>query len=81
MAVLVESAPQKVGGAVVVPGESKQEDVRGTRIKTRVHQRQCVRCKRWFWAWDPERLRCFLCDAPPPGELKRILDAIHGPNG
>lgn len=78
MAVLVESAPQKVGGVVVTPGEPKQDEMRRTRIKTRVHQRQCVQCKRWFWAWDPERVRCFLCDAPPPGELKRILDAING---
>ncbi len=81
MAVFVESAPQAASSTVVSPSGPTPNETRGTRIKTRVHQRQCVKCKRWFWAWDPERLRCFLCDAPPPGELKRILEAIHTANG
>jgi hypothetical protein len=46
--------------------------------ETRIHQRQCERCHRWFWAWDSGRHQCFVCDAPPPQELRRILEAIHG---
>jgi len=49
-----------------------------TRVETRIHQRQCTRCQRWFWAWDAGREQCFVCDAPPPGVLREILAHIHG---
>ncbi len=81
MAVYLESQARKTIDSVSAPNGSNQEDKRETRVETRIHQRQCVKCKRWFWAWDPVRLRCFLCDAPPPGEVKRILDAIHTTTG
>jgi hypothetical protein len=81
MAVYLESQPRKTINSVSAPDGSNQDDKRGTRVETRIHQRQCAKCKRWFWAWDPVRLCCFLCDAPPPGEVKRILDAIHTTTG
>jgi hypothetical protein len=81
VALLLGSAPQKARETIPAPYGSKQDEERGTRIETRVHQRQCVQCTRWFWAWDPARFRCFVCDAPPPGELRRILEVIHGTKG
>ncbi len=81
MVLLLESAPQNGKSTIATLCGSKQEEKRGTRIETRVHQRQCVQCRRWFWAWEPTRLRCFVCDAPPPEELKQILDVINGTKG
>jgi hypothetical protein len=78
MALLLDSVPRNGKCANPTSVGSRPEEKRGTRIETRVHQRQCVKCRRWFWAWDPERSRCFVCDAPPPKELKRILDRING---
>ncbi len=49
-----------------------------SRVETQIHQRRCLRCQRWFWAWSPERRKCFLCDPPPPAQLQRILGDIHG---
>jgi hypothetical protein len=79
MAVLLGTAPQETADTIAAAYESMREEKRGTQIETRVHQRQCVQCRRWFWAWDPDRFRCFVCDAPPPRELRRILEVIHGP--
>lgn len=81
MASLVGSATQEARDTIAAAYESMRDEKRGTRIETRVHQRQCVHCRRWFWAWDPERFRCFVCDAPPPRELRRILEVIHGTTG
>ncbi len=49
-----------------------------SRVETQIHQRQCLRCQRWFWAWSPERRKCFLCDPLPPEQLQRILGEIQG---
>jgi len=78
MAVLMRTALQGSTDTIAAAYESMRDEKRGTRIETRVHQRQCVQCRRWFWAWDPDRFRCFVCDAPPPRELRRILEVIHG---
>jgi hypothetical protein len=78
MALLLETTSREQKDTVLAALESMREEKRGTRIETRVHQRQCAQCRRWFWAWDPERFRCFVCDAPPPRELRRILEVIHG---
>ncbi len=78
MAVLLRTAPQETTDPIAEAYESMRDEKRGTQIETRVHQRQCVQCRRWFWAWDPSRFRCFVCDAPPPRELQRILEVIHG---
>lgn len=78
MVLLLESAPQNGKASIATLSAPKHEEKRGTKIETRVHQRQCVQCTRWFWAWDPVRFRCFVCDAPPPEELKRILEVING---
>jgi hypothetical protein len=50
----------------------------GTKVETQIHQRQCLRCQRWFWAWVPDRRKCFVCDPPPREQLLRILGEIHG---
>ncbi len=52
--------------------------MRGTQVETRVHQRQCERCQRWFWPWDQSRARCFVCEPLPPDRLKRLLGSIRG---
>ena len=58
----------------VVPDETAVD----ARVETQIHQRQCLRCQRWFWAWSPERRKCFVCDPPPPAQLERILREIYG---
>ena len=78
MAVFLGTALQGSTDTIASAYESMRDEKRGTQIETRVHQRQCVQCRRWFWAWDPDRFRCFVCDAPPPRELRRILEVIHG---
>lgn len=60
----------------VTQGVDEREE-QGTRAGTRIHERQCAQCRRWFWAWSPERERCYVCDAPPPRDLRRLLDAIQ----
>jgi len=81
MVLLVESGPRGMTDTIRTFDRAKQDGERGTKLETRVHQRQCKHCQRWFWAWDPERRQCFVCDAPPPGELRRILEEIHGTTG
>jgi hypothetical protein len=81
MVLLVESEPEEMTVTARTPDVAKPDEVRTTKVETRVHQRQCDHCHRWFWAWDPERRKCFVCDAPPPAELKRILGLIHGTTG
>ena len=78
MVLLVESEPREMPGPVRTRGRSPQDGVKGTKVETRIHQRQCTHCQRWFWAWDPERHGCFVCEAPPPWELRRILGGIYG---
>jgi hypothetical protein len=51
---------------------------RATRVETRVHQRQCERCQRWFWPWDASREKCYVCQPLPPDRLKHVLDGIRG---
>ena len=78
MALLLEAIPRETADTIRTHDRSKENGGIGTKVETRIHQRQCKQCRRWFWAWDPERHRCFLCDAPPPRELRRILEEIHG---
>jgi hypothetical protein len=78
MVLLLESGIQQAPGLAQTPGASQPDAQGGTKVETRIHQRQCSHCRRWFWAWDRERQRCFVCDAPPPWELRRILEAING---
>lgn len=47
------------------------------RVSSRVHQRQCASCHRWFWAWHPDRYRCFVCEPLPPSELRAVLARIQ----
>jgi hypothetical protein len=56
---------------VVSPGGASARD------SSRIHQRQCERCHRWFWAWHLDRQRCFLCDPLPAIQLRAVLDDIE----
>src|SRR5512136_400368 len=67
MELLLGSATPEARDTLAAAYESMRDEKRGTQIETRVHQRQCVQCRRWFWAWDSERFRCFVCDAPRLG--------------
>jgi hypothetical protein len=78
MVLLLESGTHSTPGLGHKSDAPQQDALRGTKVETRIHQRQCGHCQRWFWAWDRERKDCFVCDAPPPWELKRILEGIHG---
>jgi hypothetical protein len=79
--VLLMESERRTEDAAVASKVARQDEEQGSKIETRIHQRQCVQCRRWFWAWDPARSRCFVCDAPPPHEVKRILEAIHATTG
>lgn len=81
MALYTESERRTTDAVAAALETSLHEEKRGTRVETRTHQKQCVQCQRWFWAWDPVRSRCFVCDAPPPAEVKRILETIHATTG
>ncbi len=59
-------------------GVAPDDGATDSRVETQIHQRQCLRCQRWFWAWSPERRKCFLCDPLPPAQLQRILGEIQG---
>ncbi len=52
-------------------------DAGSARDSSRIHQRQCERCHRWFWAWHPDRYRCFVCEPLPPSELHVVLAGIQ----
>lgn len=43
------------------------------------NERQCIQCKKSFWAWDTGRRSCYLCDPPDPAETQRILEGIGIP--
>ena len=60
-----------VGSESLIHGEGAS-----ARDRSRIHQRQCARCHRWFWAWHPDRSRCFVCEPLPPSELRVLLDGI-----
>ncbi len=62
-------------------GAQSEEAAVGSRVETQIHQRQCLRCQRWFWAWGPDRRKCFVCDPPPREQLQQILGEIHGHDG
>ncbi len=32
------------------------------RVVSLKNERQCLRCRRWFWAWDTERTICYFCE-------------------
>jgi hypothetical protein len=51
-------------------------EMASTRDRSRIHQRQCEQCHRWFWAWQADRYHCFVCEPLPPSELRAVLDGI-----
>jgi len=52
-------------------------EMASARDRSRIHQRQCEQCHRWFWAWQADRARCFVCEPLPPSELRVVLDGIE----
>jgi hypothetical protein len=64
-----------MASAIPSDGRSRTE---GTSAldSSRIHQRRCETCHRWFWAWHPDRQRCFVCDPLPAAELRATLDDI-----
>ncbi len=63
--------------AGTVRSESLVQGESAPRDGSRIHQRQCERCHRWFWAWHPDRSRCFVCEPLPPSALRVVLDGIE----
>ncbi len=53
-----------------------QAEAQSLRDSSRIRQRPCEQCHRWFWAWDTGRTRCFTCDPLPTAELRPALERI-----
>jgi hypothetical protein len=64
-----------MAAAVPSDGRSQPEET-SARDSSRIHQRRCERCHRWFWAWHPDRHRCYVCDPLPTAELRAVLEDI-----
>ncbi len=30
-------------------------------VEVKKYERQCERCRHWFWAWSPYRFLCYFC--------------------
>ena len=51
------------------------------RVETEKYERQCRGCRKWFWAWGPERTHCYFCQPLPRAELMRFRAALDSGNG
>ena len=51
------------------------------RVETQKYERQCAGCRKWFWAWGPERIHCYVCQPLPRAELTRFRAALDSGNG
>jgi len=51
------------------------------RVETQKYERQCAGCRKWFWAWGPERTHCYVCQPLPRAELKHFRAALDSGNG
>ena len=51
------------------------------RVETQKYERQCAGCRKWFWAWGPERTHCYVCQPLPRAELTRFRAALDSGNG
>lgn len=50
-------------------------------IETQKYERQCRRCRKWFWAWEPVRTNCYVCQPLPRAELMSFMAALESGNG
>jgi len=50
-------------------------------VETQKYARQCAGCRKWFWAWGPERTHCYFCQPLPRAELTRFRAALESGNG
>jgi hypothetical protein len=51
------------------------------RVETQKYERKCAGCRKWFWAWGPERTHCYVCQPLPRAELTRFKAALDSGNG
>ena len=51
------------------------------RVETQKYERQCAGCRKWFWAWGPERTHCYVCQPLPRAELTSFRAALDSGNG
>ena len=51
------------------------------RVETQKYERQCAGCRKWFWAWGPERTHCYVCQPLSRAELTRFWAALDSGNG
>ena len=50
-------------------------------VETQKYERQCRRCRKWFWAWEPVRTHCYVCQPLPRAELTSFMAALESGNG
>jgi hypothetical protein len=50
-------------------------------VETQKYERQCRRCRKWFWAWEPVRTHCYVCQPLPRAELTSFIAALESGNG
>jgi hypothetical protein len=50
-------------------------------VETQKYERQCRRCRKWFWAWEPVRTHCYVCQPLPRAELTSFMAALKAGNG
>ncbi len=50
-------------------------------VETQKHERQCRRCRKWFWAWEPVRTHCYVCQPLPRAELTNFMAALEAGTG
>ena len=51
------------------------------RVETQKYEQQCQGCRKWFWAWGPERTHCYVCQPLPRAELTRFRAVMESGNG
>jgi hypothetical protein len=50
-------------------------------VETQKYERQCAGCRKWFWAWEPVRIHCYVCQPLPRAELTSFMAALESGNG
>ena len=50
-------------------------------VETQKYERQCRRCRKWFWAWEPVRTHCYVCQPLPRAELTSFMAALESGTG
>jgi hypothetical protein len=50
-------------------------------VETQKYERQCRGCRKWFWAWGPERTNCYVCQPLSKAALTSFRTALESGNG